>query len=211
MVGAEGFEPPTLCSQSRCATRLRYAPTLLLIVSRLDSLPAGWRLMLDQPRQQPYNEHDWNDEDGAERRGKKKQKSPITPSVASRLAKVAAHQQVISSIRLPCNVEDIAEQGNRTHKDPNPNIGGHSNQRHIGKTTHPGSQRDDERQQPRKNVPQTGNQADDSIKPKPYVCPGYAKSFVQQNLEPLQRLVSKNPRAFRPAFGIQYHWSRAQG
>ena len=26
MVGAEGFEPPTLCSQSRCATRLRYAP-----------------------------------------------------------------------------------------------------------------------------------------------------------------------------------------
>ena len=27
MVGAEGFEPPALCSQSRCATRLRYAPT----------------------------------------------------------------------------------------------------------------------------------------------------------------------------------------
>ena len=30
MVGAEGFEPPTLCSQSRCATRLRYAPTFLV-------------------------------------------------------------------------------------------------------------------------------------------------------------------------------------
>lgn len=27
MVGAIGFEPTTLCSQSRCATRLRYAPT----------------------------------------------------------------------------------------------------------------------------------------------------------------------------------------
>ena len=27
MVGAEGFEPPTLWSQTRCATRLRYAPT----------------------------------------------------------------------------------------------------------------------------------------------------------------------------------------
>ena len=26
MVGAEGFEPPTLWSQTRCATRLRYAP-----------------------------------------------------------------------------------------------------------------------------------------------------------------------------------------
>ncbi len=30
MVGAEGFEPPTLCSQSRCATRLRYAPTFCI-------------------------------------------------------------------------------------------------------------------------------------------------------------------------------------
>ena len=28
LVGAEGFEPPTLWSQTRCATRLRYAPTL---------------------------------------------------------------------------------------------------------------------------------------------------------------------------------------
>src|SRR6185436_4859669 len=27
MVGARGFEPPTPCSQSRCATRLRYTPT----------------------------------------------------------------------------------------------------------------------------------------------------------------------------------------
>jgi hypothetical protein len=36
LVGAEGFEPPTLCSQSRCATRLRYAPTFLFsIVSRI--------------------------------------------------------------------------------------------------------------------------------------------------------------------------------
>ena len=33
LVGAEGFEPPTLCSQSRCATRLRYAPTSLSIVT----------------------------------------------------------------------------------------------------------------------------------------------------------------------------------
>lgn len=26
VVGATGFEPATLCSQSRCATKLRYAP-----------------------------------------------------------------------------------------------------------------------------------------------------------------------------------------
>lgn len=28
LVGARGFEPPTPCSRSRCATRLRYAPTV---------------------------------------------------------------------------------------------------------------------------------------------------------------------------------------
>ena len=27
MVGETGFEPATLCSQNRCATRLRYSPT----------------------------------------------------------------------------------------------------------------------------------------------------------------------------------------
>ena len=30
LVGATGFEPATPCAQGRCATRLRYAPTLLL-------------------------------------------------------------------------------------------------------------------------------------------------------------------------------------
>ena len=38
MVGAEGFEPPTLCSQSRCATRLRYAP-----ISSFDCNPDRFR------------------------------------------------------------------------------------------------------------------------------------------------------------------------
>ena len=30
MVGEEGFEPPTLWSQTRCATKLRYSPTYVL-------------------------------------------------------------------------------------------------------------------------------------------------------------------------------------
>jgi hypothetical protein len=30
LVGATGFEPVTPCAQGRCATRLRYAPTLVL-------------------------------------------------------------------------------------------------------------------------------------------------------------------------------------
>jgi hypothetical protein len=34
MVGAAGFELATLCSQSRCATRLRYAPTSHILTSK---------------------------------------------------------------------------------------------------------------------------------------------------------------------------------
>src|SRR5437773_511677 len=36
LVGARGFEPPTLCSQSRCATRLRYAPTGAILLHGRD-------------------------------------------------------------------------------------------------------------------------------------------------------------------------------
>src|SRR5690242_20942799 len=36
MVGAAGFEPATFCSQSRRATRLRYAPTELAFDTRFD-------------------------------------------------------------------------------------------------------------------------------------------------------------------------------
>ena len=33
MVGARGFEPPTLWSQTRCAARLRYAPSHVIQVA----------------------------------------------------------------------------------------------------------------------------------------------------------------------------------
>src|SRR5882724_2349353 len=40
MVGVRGFEPPTPCSQSRCATRLRYTPKTSRILSRVARLVA---------------------------------------------------------------------------------------------------------------------------------------------------------------------------
>ena len=42
LVGARGFEPRTPCAQGRCATRLRYAPTLL----RTTTLPNQQRFRL---------------------------------------------------------------------------------------------------------------------------------------------------------------------
>ena len=36
VVGEEGFEPPTLWSQTRCATKLRYSPTNSFLGTRLE-------------------------------------------------------------------------------------------------------------------------------------------------------------------------------
>src|SRR5437016_2822797 len=43
LVGAIGFEPTTPCAQGRCATRLRYAPTLLRFYSIIDDALADSR------------------------------------------------------------------------------------------------------------------------------------------------------------------------
>ena len=55
MVGAEGFEPPTLCSQSRCATRLRHAPPDGLSVATARGLSACARARILRRRPQPVN------------------------------------------------------------------------------------------------------------------------------------------------------------
>src|SRR5437763_12414565 len=49
MVGAAGFEPATFCSQSRRATRLRYAPAALRYT--LPYLAASWRGNAAKPTQ----------------------------------------------------------------------------------------------------------------------------------------------------------------
>ena len=46
MVGVEGFEPPTSCSQSRRATRLRYTPDCDLVATAASQMRA---LMIAKP------------------------------------------------------------------------------------------------------------------------------------------------------------------
>jgi hypothetical protein len=56
MVGAEGFEPPTLCSQSRCATRLRYAPTVLVYRIACDTASQPFMEVKIDAEQRPHRE-----------------------------------------------------------------------------------------------------------------------------------------------------------
>ena len=77
MVGAEGFEPPTLCSQSRCATRLRYAPTepsYQLVCDQASAWPKA-----PQPHEQTSPRLRWQPEPKL----RKHQEDPTQPVIAS--------------------------------------------------------------------------------------------------------------------------------
>ena len=52
MVGAKGFEPSTLWSQTRCATRLRYAPTDWIVTAYPTDYPGMQRFAHDQEGRQ---------------------------------------------------------------------------------------------------------------------------------------------------------------
>ena len=111
MVGAEGFEPPALCSQSRCATRLRYAPTFLsdCIADRIHLVGVATGLMRRGPDEEPDHKHQRNGEDKCQRSGQQQQKDPVLTGVAAGLTQVAAQEQVIAAIWLEGDVEDVAE------------------------------------------------------------------------------------------------------
>ena len=46
LVGAEGFEPPTLCSQSRCANQTALCPDVAPLARATETAPfSGWRMI----------------------------------------------------------------------------------------------------------------------------------------------------------------------
>ena len=61
MVGSEGFEPPALCSQSRCATRLRQAPAL----HRSEHVERRRRLILQRLQQLDRHADGERDDEGS--------------------------------------------------------------------------------------------------------------------------------------------------
>src|SRR6185437_461919 len=108
MVGAEGFEPPTLCSQSRCATRLRYAPTLLsdCIAEEGQAHRGGlWALMPKQQGEQPYDQQDGNREDQGHRAGNYSEKRPVFPGMFSGFSEMALEEEIVAAVGLPSDVE----------------------------------------------------------------------------------------------------------
>ncbi len=111
MVGAEGFEPPTLCSQSRCATRLRYAP-ILRIVSQPASVRRGGASHSRNQRIRKIGARKM----AARVHGNQHQEDPVSPGLPPRLLQMANDQRIVAPVRLPRDVKGIAQQRNRAQQ-----------------------------------------------------------------------------------------------
>src|ERR1700677_4310044 len=105
MVGAEGFEPSALCSQSRCATRLRYAPTVWFdcIANRFTAADGG--ATDGQPGKVPNYQQRRNGEDERLGRGQQKHKTSVACGEAARLFQVTAEQKLVAAVGLPGDFE----------------------------------------------------------------------------------------------------------
>jgi hypothetical protein len=185
MVGAEGFEPPTLCSQSRCATRLRYAPILGLYRNQRSSS------LVAEPLQEPKDEEDRGQKEGGEGRGYQQQEEPVSPRLPPRLLEMANDQRVVATIRLPCDIEGIAQQRNRPQQHLDANVNYHPDQRDVGYTPHPGCEHDDRRCQAANNVSQTRDEADDAVQSEADGGAGNAKPVIEYVCQEVEIFVRK--------------------
>src|SRR5271169_988309 len=123
MVGAEGFEPPTLCSQSRCATRLRYAPTSPSLSHRLRKQSSNDPEQTMRPRtkqcmkesiKHPRQQQHWQQNQRHQHDAEPTEKQPALHRVFPRLVHASNQERIVPSIGSPRNIEHIAENRNGT-------------------------------------------------------------------------------------------------
>ena len=199
MVGAEGFEPPTLCSQSRCATRLRYAPTTSFdcIANRpafsLASLP-------EKPCQQPHHQCQRNGKDDGHCQPQQHQKDPVTPGVTPWLAQVAHQQLIVPAVRFPRTRyrRCLPNRGIVPMSDADSQVLTiMAQQRDVRYATNPRGQRDDKRKQPKASTsPSPGTSPMIPSIPKRMFVPGTRNRLIQQDLE--LAAMSHHETAMRP-------------
>ena len=64
-----------------------------------------------QPFREPDKHDQWHHENGGQACGYEQEKYPVLPCMFMRLLQMTGHQGVVAPIRLPGDVEHIAEDG----------------------------------------------------------------------------------------------------
>ncbi len=155
--------------------------------------------MVEEPPHKPDQKHDGNDEEERHGACERNEKSPVFPGMTSRLAEVALQDQIIAAIRLPSDVEGIAEDRNGSDKNTDADVDCHAQQSDVGNASNPGGDGDDEGEQSGEHVSQTWYEADDAIDTESDPCERDAEGFIEQNFKAMQGLVAKEPCTSRPA------------
>jgi hypothetical protein len=202
MVGAEGFEPPTLCSQSRCATRLRYAPIIGLYRNQRHSGLVG------EPLQEPEDEEDRGQKDDGECRGNQHQEDPVSPRLPPGLLQMANNQRVVATVRLPGDIKGIAQQRNRPQEDLDADVHYHSDQRDVRHAAHPGREHDDRRRQAANDISQARDEADDAVQSEAYGGAGDAKPVIEYVRQEVEIFVRKEAARLPETRGRRRHLGR---
>ena len=122
------------------------------------------------------------------------------PARPAWLGEVTLHQQIVASVRLECDVEDIAEERHRTHEHVDGEVCSHAHERDVRHSTSPGRKRNDQREQAGDSVAKAGDQSDDSVDAEPNSGARHAECLVEQYLDALENVVAQVPRAAVPPF-----------
>jgi len=141
----------------------------------------------DEPSDEPDDEHDGNSEDEPECGDKDAEEDPVATCMAAGLGEVAREQSIVAAVRLPDDVEDVAEEWNGANEYPNANIGGHAQECDVWDAANPGGNGDDEREESGEDVAEAGNKANYAVDAEAEVRSGDTKCFVEKGFEGLER------------------------
>ena len=198
MVGAEGFEPPALCSQSRCATRLRYAPTLNkdTVFSRVFRRHNHCYLSMGhsgdyEDTDQLRHEYHRNHSQGQHKDCQTAEEQPVTTRTSRILVKTAGKQFIVPPVRLPRDIKNIADKWNDADDHFNADIGYHPGDRDRRNSAKPGRQNDDARGQAAKNIADSRHHADDAVDAKAERRAWNAKPVVEHMRQQIEIFIVK--------------------
>ena len=147
----------------------------------------------------PNRENHWHRKYRCQAKSQTQQEEPVATGVTARLAQMALQKAVISQVGLPGDIERISEKGNGSDKHSDAEVCGHANERYVGDAPDPGGQWNDERKNSGHHVSEDWNETDDTVKPESDRRARDAEGFVEQDLQSMERVVTKEPRAGVPA------------
>jgi hypothetical protein len=154
---------------------------------------------LQEPADDPDQEHDREGEDHAQRADKKQKKNPVTPGVTARLAQVPVEEAEVTAVGFPDDVEQVAEEGNGADEDTNGDVDGHADKSDVGHAARPAGERDDQRHKAGEDIAGDRDKADDAIDAEAESRSRDPKALIEKEFQGAQSVIPEEPCAALPA------------